>query len=198
MTATSILPPVKFCKKCQCETEWYKCGSCKPCKAAQRKQKRKEFPEKFREKSIQWKKDNPEKVKASYADYYLRNKSKIGERTSAYNSKNRDKLRVAAAESRALNPEKARTKNRNRRARKLNAGGVLSKSISVKLYKLQRGKCACCGLLLGSNYHLDHIMPLVLGGSNTDDNVQLLRQRCNNQKNSKHPVDFMQERGFLL
>lgn len=56
----------------------------------------------------------------------------------------------------------------------------------------------CCGLPLGDNYHIDHIMPLALGGSNTDDNIQLLRQRCNNQKCAKHPVDFMQSRGFLL
>jgi 5-methylcytosine-specific restriction endonuclease McrA len=53
-------------------------------------------------------------------------------------------------------------------------------------------------LPLGDNYHIDHIMPLALGGSNTDDNIQLLRQRCNNQKCAKHPVDFMQSRGFLL
>jgi 5-methylcytosine-specific restriction endonuclease McrA len=51
---------------------------------------------------------------------------------------------------------------------------------------------------LGDNYHLDHITPITLGGSNTDDNMQLLRQRCNNQKYNKHPIDFMQSRGFLL
>ena len=46
--------------------------------------------------------------------------------------------------------------------------------------------------------HLDHIMPLALGGSNTDDNIQLLRARCNLQKRAKHPVDFMRERGYLI
>lgn len=189
---------VKFCKKCQCETEHYKCRSCKVCKSLQRKQKRKNEPETVRGQSNKWKKDNSEKVRAGYANYYLNNKKKIGKRTAEYNSKNRNKLRIAAAAARKLNPESSRIKNRNRRARALNAGGVLSKFISVQLFALQRGKCACCGLPLGDNYHLDHIMPLALGGSNTDDNVQLLRQRCNNQKNAKHPVDFMQSRGFLL
>lgn len=46
--------------------------------------------------------------------------------------------------------------------------------------------------------HLDHIVPVAMGGPNIDENIQLLRQRCNNQKHSKHPVDFMQQRGFLL
>lgn len=41
-------------------------------------------------------------------------------------------------------------------------------------------------------------MPLALGGANEDWNIQLLRQRCNNQKKAKHPVDFMQSKGYLL
>lgn len=40
-------------------------------------------------------------------------------------------------------------------------------------------------------------MPIARGGSNTDDNVQLLCPACNLKKSAKHPVDFMQERGFL-
>jgi 5-methylcytosine-specific restriction endonuclease McrA len=45
---------------------------------------------------------------------------------------------------------------------------------------------------------MDHIIPLALGGTNTDDNIQLLRAKCNKQKGAKHPIDFMQQRGFLL
>lgn len=70
--------------------------------------------------------------------------------------------------------------------------------IAERLFKLQRGKCACCKQPLGDDYHMDHIMPLSLGGSNTDDNIQLLRAKCNQQKSAKHPVDFMQQRGFLI
>ncbi len=36
------------------------------------------------------------------------------------------------------------------------------------------------------------------GGANIDGNIQLLTGLCNRQKHTKHPVDFMQERGFLL
>lgn len=42
------------------------------------------------------------------------------------------------------------------------------------------------------------IVPLALGGTNTDGNMQLLRSTCNQKKHAKHPVDFMQQRGFLL
>jgi 5-methylcytosine-specific restriction endonuclease McrA len=86
----------------------------------------------------------------------------------------------------------------NRRARELEAGGTLSKGLRTKLFDLQRGKCACCGKPLGNDFHLDHIVPLKLGGSNTDDNIQLLRAACNMQKGAKDPIEFMQSRGNLL
>ncbi len=86
----------------------------------------------------------------------------------------------------------------NRRAKISLIGGKLSSGLSKKLFKLQKGKCACCKEPLGNNFHMDHIMPLALGGANEDWNIQLLRQTCNNQKRAKHPIDFMQKRGFLL
>jgi 5-methylcytosine-specific restriction endonuclease McrA len=81
---------------------------------------------------------------------------------------------------------------------KKETGGKLSSKLAARLFVLQKGKCACCLQPLGDDYHIDHIMPLALGGTNTDDNIQLLRAKCNLQKNAKHPVDFMQQRGFLL
>jgi 5-methylcytosine-specific restriction endonuclease McrA len=96
------------------------------------------------------------------------------------------------------NLEKHRTYQHNRRARKAASGGTLSPDLAEKLYVLQKGKCACCRKPLGDDYHMDHIVPLVLGGSNTDDNIQLLTSRCNLQKGAKHPVEFMQARGLLL
>jgi 5-methylcytosine-specific restriction endonuclease McrA len=111
---------------------------------------------------------------------------------------NPDKCKEYNANWYRNNPEAVSVKNQNRRARVRSVGGKLSKGLPEKLFSLQQGKCACCGLPLGDKYHLDHIVPLALGGTNTDDNIQLLRASCNNQKHAKHPVDFMRERGFLL
>src|SRR5574340_787097 len=113
--------------------------------------------------------------------YNLATKERRKEYRSRYCSENKDKFR-------------AYTNNR----RRLAGGMKLSSDISSKLFKLQKGKCACCGKRLGDDYHLDHIMPLALGGTNTDDNIQLLRAECNLQKHAKHPVEFMRQRGFLL
>lgn len=115
-----------------------------------------------------------------------------------YYEANSEKVKATRAKWAEANREQLRTLRHNYRARKSANGGKLSKDIADRLFVLQRGKCACCGLPLGTDYHLDHIMPLALGGSNTDDNIQLLRSSCNHQKRAKHPVEFMQQRGFLL
>lgn len=98
----------------------------------------------------------------------------------------------------AANPDKRKANRNNRRARKKLVNGSLSKDLVSKLYRLQKGKCPCCAQPLGDDYHLDHKMPLALGGLNVDTNMQLLRAKCNLQKAAKHPIEFMQSRGFLL
>ena len=135
-------------------------------------------PDKAREAAKKWREANP--------DYY-----------TEWRKANPEKTIAAVKKWKAKNPEADRVHRQNRRSRQANSGN-LSKNIAVNLLKLQRGKCACCGQPLGDDYHLDHIMPLALGGTNTDNNIQLLRAECNLQKHAKHPVDYMQERGMLL
>jgi hypothetical protein len=174
-----------------------------------------ENPEVARQKVQAWREVNKEKVIASKKAYRSNpdNRQKIRDAEKKWCSENKDKVRAQNAKWYATNSDaaKARTKawrkqhpeskklsEHKRRARIANSGGKLSKGLIEKLMKLQRGKCACCGFPLGDNYHIDHIMPLALGGSNTDDNIQLLRGSCNSSKRDKHPIDFMQQRGFLL
>lgn len=129
----------------------------------------------------------------------LKNPEYVKKMNAKRRADNPEKERQRCREWFANNPEKRVTYEQNRRARIRDVGGKLSHGLVERLFILQRGKCACgCGQPLGDDFHRDHILPLTLGGTNTDDNIQLLRQRCNNQKYNKHPVDFMQTRGFLL
>lgn len=164
-------------------------------------------PEKYRKQKADWTAANPVKTKDSRSRYYSKNRDKIRCRQAEYYAKNIEKRRAyneATKEKRkeyrslycVQNKDKFRIYTSNRRAKTKHE--KISIDIRDRLFKLQKGKCACCGLPLGDDYHIDHIMPLALGGSNTDDNIQLLRAECNLQKSSKHPVDFMQQRGFLL
>jgi HNH endonuclease len=143
-------------------------------------------------KEIRDKKNNRRK------ELYSQNPQKQIEASRTWRLLNTAKSRLAASRYQKNHPETAAVIRQNRRARKLATEGRLSNGIVESLFKSQKGKCPCCKKPLGDNYHLDHIMPLALGGANTDKNVQLLRAICNNQKHAKHPIDFMQSRGFLL
>jgi 5-methylcytosine-specific restriction endonuclease McrA len=155
-------------------------------------------PQKVKDRDALYAERNKERRRANYAAYYSREKEKILERNKDWRLKNPEKARLAAELWILQNPTAKRRYFENRRARIRMSPGTLSKNVVVKLMTLQKGLCACCRLPLGDDYHLDHIMPLALGGGNIDSNVQLLRQECNRRKSAKHPVDYMQERGYLL
>lgn len=188
---------IRPCVKCG-GTERYARGDCKAC---------------VKVANAAWKAANPEKVKASKRKYAAANREKGAKAVAAWAAANREKRNASARARGAANREKERayckawaSKNKearrineqNRRGRKAAAGGKISKDLPAKLFALQKGRCACCKQPLGADYHLDHIVPLSRGGSNTDDNMQLLRPVCNLQKHALHPIDFMQRKGFLL
>lgn len=93
---------------------------------------------------------------------------------------------------------KRRAQSQNMRAKQLRAEGLLSHDLLDRLYKLQKGKCPCCKRALGKDFHMDHIVALANGGTNTDNNIQLLRDRCNLTKSTMDPILFMQINGFLI
>lgn len=148
--------------------------------------------------SASWKSNNPDKVKASSALYYAANITKIKALGEAWYLANAKRRCDVAAKWRAENKEATRLYKQNRRAKQRDNGGKLSQGLVSKLFELQKGKCPCCGKPLGDDYHLDHRMPIALGGDHADSNMQLLRATCNMQKSAKHPVDFMRSRGFLI
>jgi len=145
-------------------------------------------PERIKESQKKYKEAHPEKRKATVKKWADANKERTHQNYIDRYYSNLEESR----KRHAINSQ-------NRRARVRNANGVLSKEIYQKLFALQKGKCACCRIdLTKIKAHIDHIQPLALGGENSDNNVQLLCQPCNNQKSWRHPVDFMQSKGFLL
>lgn len=197
MTATAILNPVKPCAKCGA-VERCSLGKCKPCNRAAASA----WYEKNRERAIEngqrYRAANPEKHKAAVAAVIAADPIKKILADAAWHARNRDRVKDRKRAWYALNPGAQVTYAQNRRARKISVGGRLTNGLRQKLNKLQNGKCACCKKNLGQSPHLDHHMPLALGGTNTDDNMQLLCKACNLQKHIKHPIDFMQSKGYLL
>jgi len=132
---------------------------------------------------------------------YIRQRKKIDAQKAAWRKANPDKVRAACALAtkrwRKANPASARRTDRIQ-ARRRRAGlrnGIVSSNIEEILFEKQDGYCAynlfCNSDLYIEGFHLDHIMPLALGGLHEDSNLQLTCPICNLRKSAKHPDDFL-------
>lgn len=166
---------LKLCKKCAIVTERYNDGKCKPCVRAKNNRWAAKNRESINEKHRQWNAENAEAKRATNARYRAKNQKLINERRKA---------------KRALDPSIEKNKSAKRRSAK----GVLPKDIVDKLLTSQNWKCRCCNGSLENGYHLDHIVPISRGGTNTEDNVQLLLPQCNLQKYNLTFEEFLAKR----
>lgn len=107
----------------------------------------------------------------------------------------RMKDRGALQAYRTANPDKVREWSQRRRGRKT---GRLPRGTVKFLLEKQRCRCAICTKSIKAAYHVDHIMPLALGGMHEPLNIQILCPTCNVRKNAKHPIRYAQELGRLL
>lgn len=189
--SNSTLP----CKICG-TTDRYSDGKCRLCRQQSARKWKLANPEKVKEQKAQWHQKNKQRRNAASSKRPITESRRAS--NAAWNLENAAHKKAYNVNWEALNPESKKRRRAARRSLLKGSGGRLSKGITERLFKLQKGKCPCCGLPLGDDYHMDHKMPLFLGGTNTDDNIQLLRHFCNIQKRAQHPVDFMQSKGFLL
>lgn len=130
-----------------------------------------------------WVKNNPESIRKTKRKWYLKDPKK----------------RVQAALNWALkHPEHRRTSVRNRTARRKAASGSHTADQILKMLRSQNWLCAACGISIKKKRHIDHIMPLLLGGSNDIGNLQGLCPACNCSKNAKDPFVWARELGIEL
>jgi 5-methylcytosine-specific restriction endonuclease McrA len=110
--------------------------------------------------------------------------------TEKYES-DRERRIAMASEYQRKNVERTRVRNRNRRARRVGAEGTHTLEEVLCLLDSQDNKCACCQVeLTEETRELDHVMPLILGGTNSIENLQWLCQFCNSSKSGSHPDDW--------
>lgn len=167
----------------------------------------------------QWVANNPDKVRAKARKCYHMHRAKRAAWSAAKRLANiesireherkcyalnaetiRARKRLSSALRRKIDPEPERAKGHRRRARAKGAPGTFTANDIRFLIETQRNRCALpwCRKSLRSGRHIDHIMPLMLGGSNNRCNLQLLCPGCNIQKSAKHPVDFARQNGMLV
>ena len=140
-----------------------------------------------------------ERLRAYHRELRVVDPERARKRQNAYYARNKKVCLERIKEQRLKKPQQYRAYDHMRRARRKGAGGKFTAQDVAEIRTMQRGKCAYCKTLLSRiKEHVDHIMPIALGGTNNRSNIQLLCAPCNLQKHARHPVVHAQSLGLLL
>lgn len=149
-----------------------------------------------------WWARNRHKQKEYNRVQYLKDATSRKQYAKQWRQDNQQKLSEMLSDWRLRNKDKTRVYSVRRKALKRAAGGSFTPDDIKRIHKQQRGRCAYCREKLGPDYHIDHIIPLIAGGSNWPRNLQLTcgvsGNKCNLVKRSKDPMIFAREMGRLL
>jgi len=190
---------IKLCRTCNLEkgAEDFRHNRrvCKRCESLKSYERNKLNPEKTRLNIKKWETNNKEKVKKFKKECYLRNYDKVFETHHKWEIANKDKVRQYTKRTNIKNIEKIKAyrKTDQRKATITNykhkiRAIIKETDIDAKwLYNLKSNsdKCSLCNveLITGGNYpntkHIDHIIPLNIGGTHTKDNVRIICRDCN-------------------
>jgi len=137
--------------------------------------------------------ENKEITALRNKEWYLANKQRAAAYGARHYREHKEKYAAQNAEWYLINRDKKYEYKRNRRARKANSTGHHTAVDVREKLALQGYKCTYCGADITERYHIDHIMPLALGGSNDRGNIQMLCPTCNLRKAAKHPDVYAKE-----
>lgn len=129
---------------------------------------------------------------------YEANKDRRLEQANAWATAHPEKVRQAKRQWKANNPDKVKIAQRVRDSARRANGGSFSKTDIDFLMTTQKARCLNCKRKLGTDYHVDHVLPVAKGGSSYRHNIQLLCPPCNQRKSAKDPIRWAQENGRLL
>lgn len=137
-----------------------------------------------------------EKQRARNREYYAKNRQRALERQNSYYQENKEARDAYRRKWSEANPGKdslygrvAAAKRRARKKRQTHKEHYTSLDVQNR-FKAQRGKCWWCKSDL-TDYHVDHIIPIAKGGSDSADNICISCVTCNLSKNAKMPHDFI-------
>lgn len=130
-------------------------------------------------------------------DYAKSHGAEAVARVRAWRKANPEKSKAARRAAYARAPWKWLFHGRNRRAKLAGAAGNHSRSEILDRLKEQCGLCAYCLRSMGDDFEVEHVTPISRGGSNDIDNIVLACPGCNNSKNDRTILEFLQfrERG---
>lgn len=145
----------------------------------------------FRARSVAYREANKDAMREMGRRYYVENKEWINARNREYYYEHREKSLQGMAEYRVKNRAHLNVISRNYFARKRQAKGSYTFDDVWGMYESQQGLCAYCEMPLFATFHVDHMVPLSRGGSNSWTNLAVSCIECNLSKGSKTVEEFI-------
>lgn len=149
--------------------------------------------EKSRLRALAEQRADPEKRNAQRRAWAERNPDADRAAKRKWAEANPEKLRDASRGWHERNKEQNKACTRGYRARKRDAPGRHTAEDVERLLVEQCGRCNACRCEL-VRFDVDHVVPLVRGGSNGPENLQLLCIACNRTKSRRTHAEFMASR----
>lgn len=155
--------------------------------------------EKAKARSREWYVTNPEKAKAYRDAWREANADEVKEYIRTWQRSNPDKVKAKSDAWRKKNLDVSNAQTARYRARKQ---GALSLPYDrKKIIERENGQCTYCKAFpTGTALTIDHIIPLVRGGTDTEDNLTVACRSCNSKKRDKtidEYADFLWKTGDL-
>ncbi len=121
-------------------------------------------------------------VKSNVSKYHAANRDTRAAFHRAYRAKHEDELREYIREWHVRNPGKSSEYGANRRALLEDA---FVEAVNYESLRESYNDCYLCGVALSGVVHMDHVVPLVLGGAHCYDNMRPTHMDCNLRKKDK-------------
>lgn len=168
-------------------------GRCKECAAAysrewyaRNRQRQKDRQKSWRELNAElhrarakaWADANRERKREADRQRHAADPVAHRARSKAWNDANPERKAETSRRWRSENQDKRHANHQARRAMKKSA--FVERVYRSKLFARDQGLCGICGEAVDpSDYHVDHIVPIVHGGEHSYANTQIAHPRCN-------------------
>jgi 5-methylcytosine-specific restriction endonuclease McrA len=144
---------------------------------------------------MEYRNAHKKQISASIRKWQQENSEKWVKYVREWQKANPEKRLASERRYNSKHPDAVRRKRHNRRARIRGNGGTYTLKELNDLFEKQEGFCFYCGELLYVSFdrevHVDHMIPLSRGGSNSIENIVLSCATCNLEKNTKTSDEYL-------